>query len=223
MSGFSYLHSLATEAAQEFYGRDDYEAYGESEILPLTDLGLEGQAAPQLRIPLGLMGRFMIDGDGMMSAFVSNGHNQNQARTFGLANVEDAALAGQYLLGSVDWPIRFHGEEVEDFVVSDMPLDTSISPVRLLAGIQVAYDADRDDLVPTLIYDRGLGDIAFRERAAICSGLLATGRGFEDVASDTYYGGDLARAVMQPTEKNVDFFAEAAAQAIVRGMDIDLG
>ncbi len=223
MSRFSYLHSLATEAAQEFYGRDDYEAYGESEILPSVELGLEEQTTPQIRIPLGLMGRFKVNGDGMMSAFVSNGHNQNQAHVFGLANVEDAALTGQYLLGSTEWPVQFQGEEVEDFAMSDLSLDVKDSPVRLLAGIQVAYDANRDGLVPTLIYDRLLGSIAFRERAYIFSGLLAMGKSFEDVASDTRYSGNLAKAVMQPTEKNVDFFAETAAQAIVRDMEIDLG
>ncbi|HET7673198.1 MAG TPA: hypothetical protein VFK11_01640 [Candidatus Saccharimonadales bacterium] len=211
MAGYSYLDSLAREAVLEAHRQDDYEMFAERDILATKVEPPKDGIEAHVRIPLGIMGRFLVGGDGAMSKFV---YDEKLAKAIGLADIEDCARAGQYLLENMDWPIEFDPEEVERFAKAMLVPETK-TPFKLLAGVQVSYDSDMDDLVPTLVYDRNLGGIAFDERAVIAGHLIDSGRSVNDVADATHYEGQLAQAVMRPTERNVDFFAETAAQSLV--------
>lgn len=217
MSLNAEIRGFASIAAREIHHDNSLSPYVEQEIMRGEVNASQASLHPAKRLPLSLKGRFFDDEDfGAVSVFADI--EPAAVELFDVADIEACAASGQYLLDSGDdWPVELPADGVEEVATGDSIFSIRTKGVlNLLAGIQVYYDFNAGDLVPTLIYHRGLVNIAYSLRAK----MIKDGYSPQSLGLDAAEG-KMARAIVNPDARHLDFFAEAAGIAVAKEIVAD--
>lgn len=205
------LAEIAGEASRCVYTAESSPDYA---LAPLIKDTLEVGERHNVH-PVAVAGKFSVKGSGLYSAFIDT--DPHLAAVLPASDIEDCASAGQYLLDTDHLLMSaVETEEVEEFVGSQEILARNNVSLKLLAGIQVMYSPERQELMPFLVYHRALGGVTFYKREKLAEALSVKNRTADELLH-LAEPADRAHCsiFLFPDEAVVERMGEAAARLLL--------